>query len=88
MYAATSYFQAQTRWFLRTSTWSHSHGFVCSRENHFTPAFQKLSGLLIISNNDLGFENGEGEKVMFDLVTFKTVNGSFSIMGLGCSPPL
>lgn len=88
MHAAENYFQAQTKWFLKTNTWKESRGFMCNRKTHFTSILlQKLSGLLIISNLDLGLESGE-EKMMFDLVIFKKVNGSFSEMVLGCSPPL
>lgn len=80
-------FQAQTKWFLKANTWSNSRGFVCSRKTHFTSvALQKLSGLLVISDRDLGLESRE-EEIMFDLVIFKKVNGSFSKMVLGCSPP-
>lgn len=88
MHAAESYFQAQTKWFLKTNTWNESRGFVCSRKTHFTSILlQTLSGLLIVSNHDLGLESGE-EKIMFDLVIFRKVNGSFSEMVLGCPPPL
>lgn len=71
MYAAASYFQAQTKWVLRTSTRSHSRGVVCSRENHCTPALPKLSRLPVISSDDLGRENGEGGKSHICLSNFQ-----------------